>query len=757
VRLLPALLLALGVTAAMLALADHQRAAADDARRVQVRLERIRALSTRMAALTWQNVATADTLRPGVAGSGVALYRGMVTELRAMRALEASPGLVEEVETGLAAVYAPGTEALMLGGKDPDTARRIVLRRFAPAIERLDETITDLAERQGEEAVAAQRRARRTTLATFLFGLSVLALLGARLNRASRRSALAEQAREAERRGERRLRAIVRHASDVIIVADAGGHIQWITESVEGILGHRPGDVVDRSLTEFIHPDDAARAAEALRRAVAGEEPAGRLAVRVRAADGGYRQTEVVADNRLADPDIGGVLLSLRDVSERADLEARLRHQAFHDSLTGLANRELFEDRLVQALARTLRRADQVAVLFIDLDDFKTVNDSLGHAIGDDLLRMTSARLQEAIRAHDTAARLGGDEFAVLLEDLEDAGAADAIAERVRRHLAVPVTLGGRRVKPSASIGLACAAAGAGADEVLGNADVAMYAAKERGKGQVVRFEPSMRERVVERLELTADLEPALLRDELFLEYQPVVDLRTGQVTGVEALLRWLHPQRGRLTPDRFIGLAESSGAIVQMGLWVLRNACAQLRRWDDDALEVSVNVSTRQLADPGFPADVRAALEDTGVAPERLTLEITEHLLADDGETTREQLAALKEIGVLLAVDDFGTGYSALSYLQAFPLDVLKVDRSFVQGIDRDAEKARLVQGIVEMGHNLGMTVVAEGIEEPGEAALLREFRAGRGQGYLFARPVPADAIPGLLARTPTPGPGAR
>jgi EAL domain-containing protein (putative c-di-GMP-specific phosphodiesterase class I) len=280
-----------------------------------------------------------------------------------------------------------------------------------------------------------------------------------------------------------------------------------------------------------------------------------------------------------------------------------------------------------------------------------------------------------------------------------------------------------------------------------------MYAAKERGKGRVAHFEPAMRERVVERLELTGDLGTALERDELFLEYQPVVELESGTVIGVEALIRWQHPTRGRMSPDRFVGLAESTGLIVCIGRWVLETACAQVRLWDAERaagaapLNISVNVSTRQLAEPGFPAEVREVLAATGLDAERLTLEITEHLLVDDNPEMRERLEALRAIGVRLAVDDFGTGYSALSYLQAFPIDILKVDRSFVSGIDQDVEKARLVQGIVEMGHNLHLAVVAEGIEEAGEAAVLRDFRSGYGQGYLFSRPVAASAIPSLLA----------
>jgi len=358
----------------------------------------------------------------------------------------------------------------------------------------------------------------------------------------------------------------------------------------------------------------------------------------------------------------------VRDVSERKELEARLSHQAYHDPLTGLANRTRFREQVERSLADGRRAPSSVAVIFVDLDDFKTVNDSLGHGVGDELLRTTAQRLASCLRAQDTAARLGGDEFAILLEDLSSPDEAWEIAERLRRALEPPVVINGRQIAASASFGVETPGPNVTADAVLGNADLAMYAAKEAGKGRVERFEPAMRAQLVERVELGAELGQALEREELFLEYEPLVELETEQITGVEALVRWQHPTRGRLAPDRFIPLAESNGTIVGIGRWVLETACAQLRRWQDEAgvsdLHMSVNVSTRQLADPDLPRHVRAAVEAAGIDPTHLTLEITEHLLLDDGELMQRRLQALKEIGVHLAIDDFGTGYSALSYL---------------------------------------------------------------------------------------------
>jgi diguanylate cyclase (GGDEF)-like protein/PAS domain S-box-containing protein len=518
------------------------------------------------------------------------------------------------------------------------------------------------------------------------------------------------------------------------------------------MLGYEPEALVGRRLAELVHPDDANALSPFLHDAAEQEGEATMLSVRLRGADGAYRHLELVADNRLSDPLIDGILLNMRDVSERLALLEQLRHQAFHDSLTGLPNRALFDERLRRALVRLRRTDGFAAVMFVDLDDFKTVNDGLGHAAGDELLQAVARRLDDTLRAQDTAARLGGDEFAVLLEDLVDESEALAIAERVRRALEPPLTVAGHQVTPSVSIGVACPGPEDSADELLRNADVAMYAAKERGKAQVACFQDTMRLQAIERLELMVELGSALARDELVLDYQPLVELRGGSIAGCEALIRWRHPTRGVLAPDRFIALAESTGLIVGIGAWVIRSACAQLRRWQDEhpaaqELRVGVNISARQLADGELPAVVRGARADAGIAPHQLTLEITEGLLVEDGEKIQLQLRELKEIGVRLAVDDFGTGYSALSYLRSFPLDVLKIDRSFVAGIDHDPDRAHLVRDIVEMAHNLGLLVVTEGIEEPGEAALVRDLQSDYAQGYWYSRPVDPATIDRLLS----------
>jgi diguanylate cyclase (GGDEF)-like protein/PAS domain S-box-containing protein len=755
-RLLPVLACAFGVIAATLVMADRAEVKAARARESQVYIERVRSAGVRIDALTWRTIATSRGGTPAsVVADGLAVYRDLNRSLRQMRRLGVPAERMADVESRIGEAYGIGVQALSVSRSDPVAARRLARRRFAPAMARVDAAVVRAANRQHADARAATIRARAGLLGSLLSGVVLLSLLGWRTHRNDRRSALADHARDVERRGERRLHALVRHSSDVVAVVDAVGTIRWLADSVRPMLGHDPTALLGTSLQALVHPDDAASVVRLLEHAAETDGRARMLSVRGRAADGDYRPIEMIADNHLADPLIDGILLNVRDVSERIALEEQLRHQAFHDTLTGLANRALFEDRLGQALIRSRRHGGRPAVLFIDLDDFKNINDSLGHAAGDALLRAIASRLDDAVRAGDTVARLGGDEFAVLMEQLDAEGDAVALAERVSRALAQPLEVAGQETTPSASIGVAVAGAGASPAEVLRNADVSMYAAKDRGKARVAAFEPWMHERIVERLELAGDLANAVDRDELVLEYQPIVELHDGRVAGVEALVRWNHPTRGRLAPDRFIGIAESSGLILPLGEWVLRTAAEQLRAWDDrhpdrPPLGMSVNVSTRQIANPHFPSRVETILADAGVAPRRMTLEITEHLLVEDQEHMTRQLNALQALGVRLAVDDFGTGYSALSYLRAFPIKELKIDRAFVSGLQGGGEQASLVRAIIQMGHSLHLEVVSEGIEDAAEAELLRALGSNYGQGYLFSRPVAASEIDAMLAGGP-------
>jgi diguanylate cyclase (GGDEF)-like protein len=447
-----------------------------------------------------------------------------------------------------------------------------------------------------------------------------------------------------------------------------------------------------------------------------------------------------------------GLTVSGRDITERRALEQKLAHQAFHDPLTSLPNRALFMNRLSHALARTARRPEAVAVLFLDLDRFKIINDSLGHHVGDRLLVEVSARLRECLRPADTVARLGGDEFAVLLEDIDGLSEATRVAERIAAVLESAFAFEGREVFVTTSVGIAFSHAGlAGPEDILRDADIAMYHAKSKGKARYEVFDGRTQGSALDRLDLEIDLRGAVARQEFRLHYQPVVDLSSGRIVEVEALIRWEHRQRGLLPPSDFITLSEETGLIVPIGMWVLEEACRQARAWHaeyETKLTLSVNLSARQFQQASLVPDIAELLQDTGLPAACLKLEITESVVMQDAPATLARLHALKTLGVQLAIDDFGTGYSSLSYLKRFPIDVLKIDQAFVRGLGDNPEDTAIVRAIVTVAKNLDLSVTAEGIETVEQLTHLRELGCDRGQGYYFARPLPADPLAALFAR---------
>ncbi len=435
-----------------------------------------------------------------------------------------------------------------------------------------------------------------------------------------------------------------------------------------------------------------------------------------------------------------------------AGSQRTLTRQANHDSLTGLANRAAFHARLEAALAHPERRGGTQAVLFVDLDDFKDVNDTLGHAAGDELLCVVAARLSDAVRPGDLVARLGGDEFALLLDGVADAAVAFAVAERAVAALASPVEIGGTWAHVGASVGLAMRHDGSDPDSLMREADVAMYTAKGRGKNRVERYDATLNDAVVAHHALKTELVGAAGRGELVLDYQPIVDLDAGTFVGLEALVRWQHPTRGLLPPSAFIDLAEETGAIVGIGAWVLETAAGQLRDWQRryglPELKLSVNVSVCQLDDPGFADHVRDVLRRTGLDPRSLVVEVTESVLADPAGGAAGSLETLRRHGVQVALDDFGTGYSSIGYLRQLPVDILKIDRSFVSGEHANRPGDLLLEAIVGLAQRLALDVIPEGIEEPDQLARLQAMGCRTGQGFLLARPVPAEVIDGSLPR---------
>jgi diguanylate cyclase (GGDEF)-like protein len=445
------------------------------------------------------------------------------------------------------------------------------------------------------------------------------------------------------------------------------------------------------------------------------------------------------------------VLAIVRDNTERKALERQLAHQAFHDALTGLPNRTLFMDRLQHAVARSSRTGATLAVLFLDLDRFKVVNDSLGHDVGDQLLIAVAAHLTRTVRASDTVARLGGDEFTILLEDV-DAGIARRVAERIMATLQAPFVLAGHEVCVTTSIGIALNNEGpATADELMRDSDAAMYRGKSRGKARYEVFDASMHVRSLERLRLESELRHAIERGELSVHYQPTVSLVDGRVTGLEALVRWRHPERGLISPGVFVPVAEETGLILPLGRWVLAEACRQAKAWQiqhpSTPFTISVNLSVRQFQHPGLVDDVASVLQTVGLAPETLVLEITEGIVIETAEANSRVLEQLKGLGVRLAIDDFGTGYSNLSYLTRFPVDVLKIDRSFVDGLGHDRGDSAIVHTVISLARTLGLGVTAEGIETAEQLQLLRAAGCDSGQGFYFSRPVPDVEAERLIA----------
>ena len=435
-------------------------------------------------------------------------------------------------------------------------------------------------------------------------------------------------------------------------------------------------------------------------------------------------------------------------MSERRRLEQQLTHQAFHDPLTGLANRALFRDRVSHALAVARRRGHPITVLFLDVDDFKTVNDTLGHAEGDRLLIAAAERFLACARSADTVARLGGDEFAILIEG---ADGREGLPDRLGAAMAHPFTLSGNQLRVTASIGVATASGDDTADDLLRNADVAMYAAKRRGKGRAATYESRMYADIRQRVDLEAALRQGIERNELTLHYQPIVQLRSGAIYGMEALLRWDHPEYGRMLPQHFVPLAEETGLIVQLGAWVLAEGCRQLEAWrrtyPDIPLAMSINISGRQLQGAGLEDALRQALAASGVDPSAVVLEITESVLMQETEAVLERLQQLKALGVRLAIDDFGTGYSSLSYLQRFPIDILKIAKPFVEEVSQGADRSALARAIIGLGDTLRLATIAEGIEMAEQRAALLELGCTLGQGHHFWPALPAASIGELLA----------
>jgi diguanylate cyclase (GGDEF)-like protein/PAS domain S-box-containing protein len=575
------------------------------------------------------------------------------------------------------------------------------------------------------------------------------------------------------RENEAYFRTLVQDTSDAILIVGDEGKVSYATPSATSIFGDIT--VEGAYLWDLVadgERDDLVRTLLNLR---AGASLGSRYVDReITRRDGVIVQVQLRCSDLRDDPTVAGLVLTLRDVTEQRKLESELKHHAFHDALTGLPNRLLFQDRISQQLAAARRDGMTAGVLFVDLDDFKVVNDTMGHSVGDELLVATAERLSGLVRDADTAARLGGDEFALLIGNVADPSAVDAAADRVVRVFGEPFALASGAVLATVTVGVATTQDSADTDELLRHADLALYAAKAAGKRQWRRYQPMLSAGLVKRRELQAALEEAVATSAFTLAYQPIVMLTSGELAGFEALVRWPHPQWGMMQPEQFIALAEETGQIVPLGSWVLARAAAEIARWRRDpparnaepngrgrtqegalpprAPYVSVNVSARQFSAPGFVDGVRRTLDTSGLEPGALMLELTESVLLRKDERVQSDLMQLKAIGIRLAIDDFGTGYSSLSYLRELPIDVLKIDKSFVDGIAISAQRLALAEGIVQIARTLQLEVIAEGIESELQRDLLISMGCQFGQGYLLAMPMEArraEALARIGSRT--------
>ncbi len=553
----------------------------------------------------------------------------------------------------------------------------------------------------------------------------------------------------ATRRQTAHFRSLVTSSTDLVLVFGAG-RCRYVSESVLSTLGRSEPDLLGEGLEQFVHPEDRSL----VQAAITTGEPE-RIEFRLLNRFEEWRHLDGHLTDLRDDRHVRGLVLNARDVTERAQLAEELTRQAFHDALTGLANRALFRDRLDQALARSIRSKEPLAVLLVDLDGFKHVNDTLGHDAGDTVLQSVAHRFDGVVRPGDTLARLGGDEFAVLLEGASEPQAV-AVTRRLIASLADPLHISEREHVVGTSIGIVAHPGGpAESDDLIRQADIAMYAAKDAGRGDFQIFRQDMAHELGEVLAMERELRLALQRDEICLHYQPEIDLTSRRLVAVEALVRWQSPDRGLVPPGDFIPLAESTGLILPLGELVLREACAQTAAWRqrgvvDDSFVTWVNLSGKQLAAGGVTRLVLEVLADAGLPPSALGLEVTESVIVPDGpagERARTELAKLHEHGVKIAIDDFGTGFSSLGQLRRFPIDMIKVDRSFVQGIEHDPRDAAITANLVTLAHALGLVAIAEGIESDGQLASVRALGCDLAQGFLFARPVPAGELDRVLA----------
>ena len=683
----------------------------------------------------------------------------MVAALERAAGLGASRGFIDD-ELAAHAQYLIAIDRMFaaIDSNDNVLATKIDGSEVDPTFDNIERRVLEQARlSQGDASLSLGQLAsiQRKVLvaAPIVFALAaVLVLFFWRVLRSTRR-----RADEAVGDRERRFRSLVQNTPDVILICAASGEITYQSPAAETGWGYAPSELLGETVMTLAHPDNQPGLLELWGQV---QESAGDIApgtsevteLRMRDRAGEWRDVQLILTNLLHEPAVGGVVATIRDIRERKAFENQLTHQAFYNSLTGLPNRPLLFERLRRALVHGARRGTKVGVVFIDLDNFKLINDSLGHQLGDELIVQATGRLQSCVRAEDTLARIGGDEFVVVLQHLLSEADAFPVTSAIAKEFRRTFSIGGRDLMVTVSMGMAMGEGGPEqADILLGNADIAMYRAKTGGKGRYVAFHASMHVNTLARLELENDLRRAVTNGELRVHYQPIVTVASAHVTGMEALVRWQHPTRGLLPPASFIDIADQTGLIVPLGKWMMEEACRQMAAWHAQVLtsppmSLSVNLSPREFQSPNLVDEVARILRTTGLPPGCLKLEITEGVMMQDVEATITTLWQLKELGIRIAIDDFGTGYSSLGYLKRLPVDVVKIDQSFVSGLGHNPEDGAIVRAIIAMAKSLGLAVTGEGVETEAQADLLRAWGCDRGQGYYYGKPLDAAATAALL-----------